>query len=248
MRTPESPDEPVCFPVTSVVRYRAKAYGRVSGEHAIMKELLKGPVACGIACNDAFTYNYSAGVFVDTTNFTDIDHDVEIVGWGEDADGVKFWHVRNSWGTYWGMNGFFKIVRGVNNLGIESDCHFVEPDMADEALTFTETPLYGGSHWGIVPVAPDAAATHPVVQTTDDVAFSSLPLQPEELPDVSDSSDDVAVATVASLRAVTASHEEPTTPGFTVPVVEAVAFTAFGVAIGFVVARVSSRARYTRIN
>ena len=27
-----------------------------------------------------------------------------MVGWGEE-DGVKFWHVRNSWGTYWGKVG-----------------------------------------------------------------------------------------------------------------------------------------------
>lgn len=31
--------------------------------------------------------------------------------------------VRNSWGTYWGELGFFKVQRGVNALQIESgDC------------------------------------------------------------------------------------------------------------------------------
>lgn len=90
--------DPVCFPVKSVVRYRAKEYGHVTGEHAMMKELLKGPITCGIACSDGFTFDYSAGIYEDKTNFTEIDHDVEIVGWGEE-DGVKYWHVRNSWGT-----------------------------------------------------------------------------------------------------------------------------------------------------
>jgi hypothetical protein len=191
---------PSCFPVKKVVRYRAREFGRISGEHAIMKELLNGPVTCGIACSPEFTYNYSAGVFEDTTGFLDIDHDVEIVGWGEE-DGVKYWNVRNSWGTYWGMQGFFKIVRGTNNLGIESDCHFVHPDISDEQLVFSETPIYGGSHWGIVPFADVAAADAHPVQSTDDVTLSDLPLEKEEeaidLPDALDAPNgDADVAAV----------------------------------------------------
>lgn len=30
-----------------------------------------------------------------------------------------YWLVSNSWGTIWGENGFFKIVRGINHCGIE---------------------------------------------------------------------------------------------------------------------------------
>ncbi len=30
-------------------------------------------------------------------------------------------------GTYWGESGFFRIVRGVNNLGIEANCQFAVP-------------------------------------------------------------------------------------------------------------------------
>ncbi|KAG1694587.1 hypothetical protein DVH05_021093 [Phytophthora capsici] len=181
--TPDHHQGPHCFPVQTVVRYRAAEYGRVSGEHAMMKELLNGPITCGIACSDEFVFNYSAGVFQDKTGFLDIDHDVEIVGWGEEDDGTKYWNVRNSWGTYWGMQGFFKIIRGVNNLGIEADCHWVRPDISDEKLVFSKTtPLYGGSLWGIVPFAKDAATSHPI-NTTADVVLSNLPLQSQELPE-----------------------------------------------------------------
>jgi cathepsin X len=100
--TPDHPKGPHCFPVKTVVRYRAKEYGHVAGEHAMMKELLNGPITCGIACSDEFTFNYSASVFRDDTGFLYIVHDVEVVGWGEEADGTKYWRIRNSWGCHIG--------------------------------------------------------------------------------------------------------------------------------------------------
>jgi hypothetical protein len=35
-----------------------------------------------------------AGVYIDKTGDDDIDHDVEVVGWGETEDGLKYWEVR----------------------------------------------------------------------------------------------------------------------------------------------------------
>lgn len=165
MYTPESPHKPQCFPVSKVVRYRAKSYGTLQGEHAMMKELLNGPITCGIACSNGFSYDYAAGIYNDTTGFMDLDHDVEVVGWGEE-DGVKYWHIRNSWGTYWGENGFFKIIRGTNNLGIESDCTYMVPDISDEELVWEEHPIYGGSIWGIRPFAEDAK-DHSITDTSE---------------------------------------------------------------------------------
>jgi len=45
------------------------------------------------------------------------------VGWGYDELVDKeYWIGRNSWGTYWGERGFFKIEMYENNLSIEKDC------------------------------------------------------------------------------------------------------------------------------
>jgi len=86
---------------------------------------LRGPIACGMAVTAEFV-NYTGGIFEDKTGAKDIDHDISIVGWDEE-NGVKYWLGRNSWGSYWGENGLFRIVRGSNNLAIESDCSWSVP-------------------------------------------------------------------------------------------------------------------------
>mmetsp|Transcript_13912 Transcript_13912/g.28641 ORF Transcript_13912/g.28641 Transcript_13912/m.28641 type:complete len:103 (-) Transcript_13912:286-594(-) len=56
-------------------------------------------------------------------------HGVSIVGWGYDADRDKqHWIVRNSWGTFWGEMGFFRIELGRNLLGIESNLAWATPE------------------------------------------------------------------------------------------------------------------------
>jgi hypothetical protein len=237
MHTPESPEVPQCFPVKKVIRYKAKMYGRIAGEHAMMKELLNGPITCGIGCSDEFTWNYTAGIFEDKTNFTDVDHDVEIVGWGEE-DGVKYWKVRNSWGTYWGMNGFFKIIRGVNNLAIESDCHFIVPEVSEEDLVFSEKPIYGGSHWGIVPFSKKAEEH--LVETTDDVVLNNFPLHSEELPLMSMNEISPEKASEHVVKASSTSGVSILGLVF--------GFICLGAVVGFSVARRSRDQYYARIN
>jgi cathepsin B len=54
-------------------------------------------------------------------------HAVVIVGWGEE-NGKKYWIIKNTWGKNWGRNGYFYMIRGENNCGIESNCMGLVPD------------------------------------------------------------------------------------------------------------------------
>jgi cathepsin X len=75
---------------------------------------------------DSLFHNYTGGIYEDITGDTKIDHEVAVVGYGEE-NREKYWLVRNSWGTWWGENGFFRVVRGKNNIMIESDCVYALP-------------------------------------------------------------------------------------------------------------------------
>jgi len=72
--------------------------------------------------------DYTGGLFEDKSGDMDIVHEISIVGYGVDATSkTPYWLIRNSWGTHWGEKGFMRLVRGKNNLAVESDCAWATP-------------------------------------------------------------------------------------------------------------------------
>jgi cathepsin X len=81
-----------------------------------------GPISCGIHVTDKFEWTYSGGIYSEKS-IPLINHEISVVGYGYDEESDReYWIGRNSWGTYWGEFGFFKIQMYSDNLGIEHDC------------------------------------------------------------------------------------------------------------------------------
>ena len=60
---------------------------------------------------------------------------LQILGWGVE-NGVPYWLCANSWNEYWGDHGYFKILRGSNECGIESK-RVVAATLATESFVIT---------------------------------------------------------------------------------------------------------------
>jgi len=95
----------------------------LSGADKMKAEIFaNGPISCGIDVTDKFE-TYVDGIYSEKKAFPLINHEVSIVGWGLDPlTNTEYWIGRNSWGTYWGLRGFFKIQMHTDNLAIERDC------------------------------------------------------------------------------------------------------------------------------
>jgi len=125
-----------CWATTPNRMYYVTSHYNVIGKDQMQRELLKnGPMECSIQATDEFE-QYTGGIYTQVlSDPIQLNHSIAVLGWGKDSStGEMYWIGRNSWGTYWGENGFFKMKMGSDNLGIETVCTAGIP-------SFTKSPL-----------------------------------------------------------------------------------------------------------
>ncbi|KAG8510621.1 Cathepsin L1, partial [Galemys pyrenaicus] len=89
-------------------------------EEALMKAVATvGPVSVAIdASHDSFQF-YKEGIYYEPDcSSENLDHAMLVVGYGSEgaeSQNNKYWIVKNSWGTKWGMDGYVKIAKDRNN-------------------------------------------------------------------------------------------------------------------------------------
>jgi len=100
--------------------YASKTYS-LKGAESIQREIMQyGSVEAGFTVYSDFP-QYESGVYQATSNSPLGNHAVRIIGWGEDKEsGLPYWLIANSWNNDWGLKGYFKMIRGKDHCGIES--------------------------------------------------------------------------------------------------------------------------------
>jgi len=110
-----------CADSEAFTKYKSKDAYQIKGVEQIQTEILtSGPVQVAFSVYSDFM-TYKSGVYHKAWwhLFPEGGHAVKLIGWGTDS-GQDYWLVANSWDTTWGEQGFFRIRRGTNECGIES--------------------------------------------------------------------------------------------------------------------------------
>lgn len=70
----------------------------------------KGPLSVSVDATEWF--RYSEGIFNGCNQTTpDLNHAVQLVGYGNLTEEGEYWIVRNSWGPDWGENGYIRLYK-----------------------------------------------------------------------------------------------------------------------------------------
>uniref|UniRef100_A0A0A9Z0G8 Cathepsin L2 n=2 Tax=Lygus hesperus TaxID=30085 RepID=A0A0A9Z0G8_LYGHE len=118
-----------CQYAADKVKVKIASFQRIPpGDEDALQDALAnvGPVSIAIdAHHDSFNF-YNGGIYdPPVCSTTVLDHAILAVGYGADDQGNQYYIVKNSWGTNWGMNGYFWSSRNNNNkCGIATDATY----------------------------------------------------------------------------------------------------------------------------
>jgi len=108
-----------CKYSSSQVKTKVSATGYTSTTVSAMKQAVQDYGSLMVALNADKLQSYTGDIITATNCPTSVNHAVNIIGWGKSGS-TEYWLVRNSWDTWWGESGYFRIVTGQNACGIET--------------------------------------------------------------------------------------------------------------------------------
>ncbi|XP_077553022.1 cathepsin B-like isoform X2 [Haemaphysalis longicornis] len=99
-----------------------RGHANCSGSRPVWNVHIVDTPACETRCRPGYGNGYESdkrhGVYQHHFGPRVEGHSVKLLGWGTE-NGVPYWLAANSWAAEWGDKGFFKILRGSNECGIE---------------------------------------------------------------------------------------------------------------------------------
>lgn len=115
-----------------------------SGIESIKQEIYKwGPVSAGFKVYKNFIDKYDGKSIYKGPEKDEEEiggHAVEIMGWGREDD-TDFWWVCNSWGTDWGLSGFFKMKMDIAECELEKNVVGFIPDFPTFNINMIRYPI-----------------------------------------------------------------------------------------------------------
>lgn len=83
-------------------------------EKTLMSVVAKHPVVVSIAVGGGSNIqHYKGGIYDGPCIIGPADHDLTVVGYGQDQDGNAYWIAKNSWGPEWGDGGYIYFKKDV---------------------------------------------------------------------------------------------------------------------------------------
>lgn len=122
--TPACPGEACSDGEAYSVSTAASEYPFFSGNDLYTDLFKNGPIECSMMVYSDFPA-YKSGVYAHTNGTLLGGHAVKLIGWDTDpATNTPYWILANSWNTWWGMDGFFYLIRtsGKESCGITENC------------------------------------------------------------------------------------------------------------------------------